>query len=350
MTDFCPYTGSQVIDPDEYIDLENLSVTNRTSVDGVVPTQEYFADLLDGSIPRDDALQAYYWQSRQEDPRINRYYSGMHLFLTDLAGIQPYVYMHKNQSDIYDDMDGCASGCGSIRDMNTVYPTVEGPMSTIEWEALREGIDDYRYLQLWESLHDTLALTDAQLAAASKANVDAALLPFRYGVRALQDSVSIADFDATRTVVALEIESLGQNLADDDGDGTVNHADNCPVDSNPNQTDTDDDGVGEITMDLSSGGFGGDPVLHKSDFEAAATLPNVAALTMAVTDLWTAALNSPALNELMQGGIVQLRLEHTVSSNDNNTRESTGFYSANKNHATLKPKLVVTQRHSLRFH
>ncbi|MFC1591429.1 LamG-like jellyroll fold domain-containing protein [Thermodesulfobacteriota bacterium] len=48
-----------------------------------------------------------------------------------------------------------------------------------------------------------------------------------------------------RTLSETEIQSLSQPLLDDDADGIVNGADNCPDVANPNQTDRNGDGIGD---------------------------------------------------------------------------------------------------------
>jgi len=143
LRDFCPLPYSPPIDADNGLDMENLSVLSKRGT-----TQEYFYGLLNGTITRDPIDQSYYWQSRAEDARVNRYLAGFHLYLTNLNGIWPYVYIHNDGSDPFDDLDDSPDVGGIPREKGLAYPTQQGPMSTIEWEAMREGIDDYRYLQL----------------------------------------------------------------------------------------------------------------------------------------------------------------------------------------------------------
>ena len=103
--------------------------------------------------------------------------------------------------------------------------------------------------------------------------------------------------------------------------------------------------LGTITIDESTGGFGGDPALVKEDFQAAATHTGVGTLSEESTDLWTATLNTAALGELDQDEIVQLRLYYTTTSDDDNSRDSIGFYPAEASNSAKRPVLVIT--HSL---
>ncbi len=167
LRDFCPSANKLQANADNSLDMENLSVTSRLGT-----TQEYFYNLLNSTVTKDPVDQSYYWQSRAEDPRVNRYLAGFHLYLTNLNGIWPYVYIHNNGSDPFDDLDTNPNFNGVQREMGSVYPTQQGPVSTIEWEAMREGIDDYRYLQLWQSLHDNMLTEDPAKAARSRARIE----------------------------------------------------------------------------------------------------------------------------------------------------------------------------------
>jgi len=151
--------------------------------------------------------QAYYWQIRREDPRVNRYYAGIHLWLTDLDGIYPYVYQSIRE-DPYDDFDfeDGSPYYAANRDGHVSYPSQQGPVCTIEWEALREGINDYRYLQTWDRLREQVTLIDPIDAARSAAVVDAALEKYR--AADTLDVVDIAAYDADRRLIETEILAL----------------------------------------------------------------------------------------------------------------------------------------------
>jgi hypothetical protein len=40
---------------------------------------------------------------------------------------------------------------GTHKDFNIAYPSQEGPIPTLSWEAFREGVDDCRY---WAAVKD----------------------------------------------------------------------------------------------------------------------------------------------------------------------------------------------------
>ena len=49
-------------------------------------------------------------------------------------------------------------------------------------------------------------------------------------------------------------ESIDQNYADNDNDGYYDLIDNCPFDSNPNQNDSNSDGIGDVCSDIDEDG------------------------------------------------------------------------------------------------
>ena len=237
LKDFCPYTGSQPFAASAALDMENLNVYISAGT-----TQQYFDGLLNGTSTKDSIAQTYYWQSRAEDARVNRYFAGIHLFLTGMDGIWPYVYIHNDDTDPYDDLD--APTGNKERERGLVYPTRQGPMSTIEWEAMREGIDDYRYLQLWQSLHEAMIKENPAEAARSKARIELnehgiGLSLYRYRIAGALN-ISNADFNATRELVAEEILALQSGLADPDGD-TLSTAAELSLGTDPYDEDTDND-------------------------------------------------------------------------------------------------------------
>jgi hypothetical protein len=261
LRDYCPYTGSASFDPDQYLDLENLSTSSQLR-----NTQAYFRGLLNGTITRGPSKQSYYWQARAVDARVNRYMAGIHLFLTGLDGIWPYVYIHNSAGDPFDDFDLFDDEKGEfVPEMGVVYPTQQGPMSTMGWEAMREGIDDYRYLQLWQSLHDAMIAENPGEAARSGARIELneegiGLALFRHQLAGALN-LSHADFAATRKLIGDEILLLQAGLADPDGDGLSTAAEHS-LGTDPLDDDTDNDWLRDgIEVNL----LGTDPLNADSD-------------------------------------------------------------------------------------
>lgn len=208
----------------EPLDYANLNVTASEAYIGARRRGE-----RDG-LARKEYPQVYYWQLRREDPRVNRYYAGFHLWLTELDGIYPYVYQ-QIQLDPYDDFDIAEGGSyhAATRDAQVTYPSQQGPVATMEWEALREGIDDYRYLQVWAGLVKQVESFDEAEAERSAAAVDAALEKYR-AADALE-AIDIAAYDADRQLIAAEILALKAMISVDPAIGEQSIASTIEVGS-----------------------------------------------------------------------------------------------------------------------
>ena len=91
-----------------------------------------------------------------------RIVSGLWFYKTPFARFCPWAYLAPmgENSDPYDDFEG---GRGWWRDCCLVRPTVEGPMLTQHWEAMRAGVDDVRYLY---TLQQMIARAERQKGAA----------------------------------------------------------------------------------------------------------------------------------------------------------------------------------------
>jgi hypothetical protein len=92
----------------------------------------------------------YYWQIMMEKPDLHRLLSGFFLWRSRLDGVFPYVYQHLNPP--YSPFDDFAPNPKKYRAIMAAYPSVNGPIPTLQWEAIREGIDDLRYITTLEDL------------------------------------------------------------------------------------------------------------------------------------------------------------------------------------------------------
>jgi hypothetical protein len=235
---FFPYTDSTGVTytfAQGKLDLPNIAVESADTT-----TANYFVALLSGNQSvRAANPELYYWQMYREDPRINRFYTGYHLWLTDLDGVMPYVYQ-RVEGDPYNDFD---VGLANERDLNTAYPSLEGGIDTIEWEAFRAGLDDYRLLQLWKALYGQINAQSPGKAAARKSTVDALLVKYRN--RQAFATVDRATFASDRQLLIAEVEAMSSDMTDTDGDGVLNLNDNCPSAVNTAQTDVNANNIGD---------------------------------------------------------------------------------------------------------
>ena len=99
---------------------------------------------------RDKSLRSghtplYYCQIWGENPRLNRLMCGFFLRNSGYKGFFHYVYQALSE-DPYFDADG------ATKDLALAYPSREGPVPTLQWEAAREGIYDYMYAQLLDEM------------------------------------------------------------------------------------------------------------------------------------------------------------------------------------------------------
>ena len=96
------------------------------------------------------SLKYYYWYSHMEKPNLHRVLSGVYLWKTGADGIAPYCYQHAPAFPFspFDDFDAWEPlvRVGKFRDQMTVYPAMSGVIPTVQWEGMREGITDLRYL------------------------------------------------------------------------------------------------------------------------------------------------------------------------------------------------------------
>ena len=81
-----------------------------------------------------------------EQPYTYRYSFGLWLARSGMDGSHTYAYQHgwgagKSMGRIWDDFDDKV-----YRSIAFAYPTVDGVVDTLQWEGVREAVDDVRYL------------------------------------------------------------------------------------------------------------------------------------------------------------------------------------------------------------
>jgi len=96
----------------------------------------------------------YYWPAHMEKPDLHRVLAGLYLWKSGVEGIQPYCYQHLPQYPFsaYNDFDESEPNTDledeprSFRDHLSTYPSKDGPIPTLQWLGMREGLTDLRYL------------------------------------------------------------------------------------------------------------------------------------------------------------------------------------------------------------
>lgn len=124
--------------------------------------------------------QKFYWYGSgcylgQEGRMFpNRFLAGWLFWKTKADGQVSWTFVRPHE-DPFNDFDGAAVNSVEPKDQCTVYPELASPndpksiqriIPTIQWEALREGINDYRYLA---TLRNTIAYA-RKVASASRAS------------------------------------------------------------------------------------------------------------------------------------------------------------------------------------
>jgi len=137
-------------------------------------------DLVRETQQRPGGQSWYYWQCWKENPLENRLLAGLYLCKSGLTGVMPWDYMGWS-GEPYDDFDT------GVKDMCTAYPSREGPVPTLAWEAFREGVDDCRYY---------------------------ALAKDRPGAQAVLDSLSLSNSHNCAALTARDVDALRQKLVD----------------------------------------------------------------------------------------------------------------------------------------
>ena len=142
-------TATTAVYDDQLADLDvpifALPMANRLYEDPALPMQPH-------------ELRLHYWHPL-ENPGVDRFRYGVLTWRAGLDGACSYAYRHVFQSDnpYYDESQGPLNPAQG-RNMMYTYPSRTGPIPTIQWEAVREGIDDVRYLA---TLADRLRQCDA---------------------------------------------------------------------------------------------------------------------------------------------------------------------------------------------
>ena len=124
-----------------------------------------------------------------EAPETYRRNFGLVLWKAGFDGAMDYAYQH-GFGHVWNDFDS-----KRYRDHNFTYPTIDGVVSTVQWEGFREGVDDVRYVTTLEHAIENAPQAKAGIAREARQWLDA-LAP------------KTADLDAARAGIAQWIERL----------------------------------------------------------------------------------------------------------------------------------------------
>ncbi len=218
MTAILPETARKLKQGGEGLDWANHSIQNGHAA-------AYIRELRQRKTGRTAPFETYYWQVYEENPTRNRLLCGFYLWTSGLDGAFPYEYQSPPSAlpyttDARQSMHNVKPGAGprTFRAWYLTYPSLEGPVSTLQWEGCRQGIDDTRYLVLLEDLLGRARRAGRQARAnAAQAEMERILSSFAR----LPDDPSVhtnpyvapARFKTARERIvdlAIELHALGQ--------------------------------------------------------------------------------------------------------------------------------------------
>lgn len=114
---------------------------------GGYPTPE----MLREATRQNAQVWTYLHDLRITNAVANRYYAGLYTWGLDLAGNVPYAYQHGEVGQPHPVYLPDQQRPSREQILGFILPSPHGPIPGVGYEARREGIDDYRYLQLLEA-------------------------------------------------------------------------------------------------------------------------------------------------------------------------------------------------------
>jgi hypothetical protein len=176
------------------------------------PFENYQFNLMAGTAQKNpNKIETFYWQSRDENPQTNRYLFGYYPWVTGLDGATiSYYRQGGSKNQYYNDFDW-TDPTRRFRPYAQTYPSIQGPVPTIQWEAAREGIKDGKYLATWKYYKDNVAKTYPAIAQQSEASVNHILEHYRDRVPTSNTPLSrasMAQYEMDRQAMINEIKKL----------------------------------------------------------------------------------------------------------------------------------------------
>jgi hypothetical protein len=98
--------------------------------------------------------------------------------------------------------------------------------------------------------------------------------------------------------------------------------------------------LGNVLMDVQTGGFGSDTALHRSDFEAAATAPAAGQLSVGGTSA-NGNFNASGIAAINENGVTQVRMRFEIDDDDDSAVDYLGFYSGSNSTPSRHPILEI---------
>jgi hypothetical protein len=210
--------ADRLTNPNDPIYTANFPMGTLEPVDWMVypmADYRYFTDIMAGRVSKTpNRLEAYYWQTYEDNPLVYRYRCGFFLDLNKLDTCNPTFYLARTSKNFYNEFDYFDTGV-KWREYMLAGPSREGPVPTVQWEAYREAIDDSKYLATWRNYKNLVAKTNPTLAQASERVVNNVLNHYKDTTDAVWSSRysaeqrnSAAQYVADRKTIIAEIKKM----------------------------------------------------------------------------------------------------------------------------------------------
>jgi hypothetical protein len=148
--------------PGELADYYDVWISSTSS--------ENLEDILKLGREKQKEVWTYNCQWNGTQPANDRYFCGVHMWVTGLRGNWQWCYTegYSGTSRLADEVAFKLPTYEEPWYVNYVLPTPEGNLPTLGWEGRREGIDDYRYLQTLRAALDSAPAGKRSVAAAAE--------------------------------------------------------------------------------------------------------------------------------------------------------------------------------------
>jgi hypothetical protein len=124
-------------------DLLNNSASADLWVINEAITDEVIADIAEAHNRKKTVYLYASPMAGREEAEIYRNNYGFKMFYAGADGVLTFAYQGDDRGDCWNDFRP-----GPSRPQVMAYPTVKKPISTLQWEGWREGVNDVRYLTL----------------------------------------------------------------------------------------------------------------------------------------------------------------------------------------------------------
>lgn len=145
----------------------------------------------------------------QQDCNVytNRHMLGIFTYRSRTTGAWTWTFL-RAKGDVYNDFDG--NNQFEAKEACIAYPARQGNglITTLQWEACREGVYDYRYIRLWDALSQAALKNPAKAALAQASRTRIQELMDSINWHCLKFSVSNTQLRELRQALIEEINKL----------------------------------------------------------------------------------------------------------------------------------------------